>query len=170
MRYIVFLFMASAAFAWTVPGWERVFDTTHGVCGDTTWNNETPTGSADLKSCYVLLAKLNSTRRENGFELTGWKKGEDDYRYLAQGNDCVFEVRLIDHLRDDQTTPITFADMTDIVNDAIEKFSVPNEPCFGASRVMDCNDGEYSGKVGWRINGAKEIVGSTDCKKFTDSV
>lgn len=104
------------------------FPTTTGVCGDTTWVNDTPTGSASLSSCKAFLD--NAYPRDYGFNLTGWTKDDSSYLRIDGWGDCAFEVKVTEHA-DGGKVPITAADINDLMADGIKKYA--SGECFGVS-------------------------------------
>ncbi|KAI0514659.1 hypothetical protein F5B22DRAFT_610268 [Xylaria bambusicola] len=136
MRAAAILSMAPLALGRGITAEGRSFGTRTGVCGDTTWTDGVTTGSAFTNSCVTLLNDMKAASPEMGYVLTGWKKGQKDYLWIGVEGDCVFEVKPLD-FHDGQITPIAFADVANIMEDALKIFTVSGDDCFGASGVID---------------------------------
>ncbi|KAI1360498.1 hypothetical protein F5Y08DRAFT_343625 [Xylaria arbuscula] len=121
MRGVAILSMVSSALAsisyGSLSSEPTTFNTTNGVCGDSTWNMETLSYPATIESCKAL-AKYARSVPSAGWLLKGWGSTSEGFLWTMCTDYCVFEVRMLGG----QVAPISFIDLADVTHDAIEKF------------------------------------------------
>ncbi|KAI1329799.1 hypothetical protein F5Y16DRAFT_397142 [Xylariaceae sp. FL0255] len=124
------------------------FDRTS-VCSTTTWTDWTDgIYSPSVSDCQLVVNSIDYSKKD-GFMVKS-TTADDNYVEVLKSGTCIFGLKVFDWSRGE--APVSWGDITDLINDSISKFQV--DGFVGTSGEMSCYrywDHSPGITVGWAI-------------------